>query len=333
MQIRKGPRAMYIVLVLLLALTTLGMFGCRRKDNTPVQDPKTNSDKDTETDDGPIDGGVTDRSDYSAPKEIKSKDITEYYFNFCIEGKWAPGYENGYYTFEIKSDAAGKLIASEKLTGVSAEADKELIAAIQDIIDSYKVAAMNGEYRLTAGLDPAYFGPSTLRVSYASGEKLTFTRDNEPDAEWVIRTYLAFAKWFAGKGEKALLPKDYEGRVTGVRLYFDDTRAGKKYCYEVGEERDKYGRLTASGTVDGKTESAAIFSNEIFFGSISRTVGDYDLQAFSDTPSEGENALLQIYIAFEDGHEFKLNTSDESVIDEAIMLVSDLIGEFDTLFR
>ncbi|MBR5967315.1 MAG: hypothetical protein IK001_01840 [Lachnospiraceae bacterium] len=329
---------MYIFIVMLLSLTTLGMFGCHKKDNKPGQDPKANTDKDTyisptPAEDEPIDGGVTDRTDYSASKEIKSKDITEYYFNFCIEGKWAPGYENDYYAFEIKPDADGKMIASEETTGVAAEADKELLDAIQAVIDEYNIVSMNGEYRLTAGLDPAFFGPSTLRVNYASGEKLTFTHDNEPDAEWVIKTYLVFAKWFAGKGERKLLPEDYESRVTGVKLYFDDTRAGKKYCYEIGEERDKYGRLTASRTVDGKTESAAIFSNEIVFGSISRTVANYDLQEFEGTSYEGENALLQIEIKFEDGHEFKLSTSDESVIDEAIMLISDLIGEFDPLFR
>ena len=169
-------------------------------------------------------------------------------------------------------------------------------------------------------------------MNYASGEKLTFTHDNEPDSEWVIKTYLVFAKWFAGKGEKKLLPEDYESRVTVVRLFFDDTRAGKKHYYSVGEERDKYGRLVAVRTVGEKTEQAPIFSNEIVLGSISRTVADYDLKAFDGTPSE-ENALLQLYIAFEDGHEFKLNTSDETVIDEAIMLISDLIREFDPLFR
>ncbi len=340
MLIKKGTRTMYIVLILILSLTTLGFWGCRRKDKDPGEDPKVNEGKDKDTDivtgtdggDGPIDGGVTNKTDYFAPKEIVSKDITEYRVNFCLEGEWAPGHSNVFYTFEIKPDAAGKLTATESETGVAAAADKELLDALQKVIDDHKLVSMNGEYRLTAGIDPSLYGPRKLDVKYASGEVLSFTNDNDPYDEWAIKTYLAFAKWFADKGEAALLPEGYEGMVSDISILFNDTRAGRSYYYGIEAERDKYGRLVATRTVDGETGQAVIFSPLIFFDSISRVVSDFDLSKYAGAQADNADALMQIRIKFEDGHEININTSDESEIDELIMLPGDLFNEFDTLF-
>lgn len=337
---KKGMRIMYISLILLLSLTSLGFWGCRRKDKTPEDDPKVNEGKDkdsgtvtgTDGNDGPIDGGTTDKTDYSAPKEIASKEIAEYSVNFCLEGEWAPGHENVFYKFEVKPDAAGKLTATESETGVSSAADKELCDALQKVIDDYKLVSMNGEYRITAGIDPSLYGPRKLSVIYASGEKLTFTNDNDPYDEWAIKTYLVFAKWFAGKGENALLPEGYEGMVADISILFNDTRAGRSYYYGIEPERDKYGRLVATRTVDGETGQAAIFSPLIFFDSISRVVGDFELSKYEGAQADDEDALLQIRIKFEDGHEINIITSDESEIDELIMLPGDLFNEFDSLF-
>ena len=326
---KKGKCIRNILLILLLSLACLGIAGCREEE--PKTDPEKESKEDPEKE--PIDGGVTDKSDPNAPKNIVSGDISDYYARFCLEGEWAPGYKNTFYTFEIRPDAAGILTASESATGVSAAADQSLLDSLQEIIDKYGLVAENGKYTLTAGIDPSMYGPCTLKVDYASGEKLTFTCDNDPDAEWAAGTYLTFAKWFADKGISSLLPADYEKMVSDISIVFNDIQAGHSYSYSIEEERDRYGRLVLTRTVDGKTEQAVIFSSRIFFDSISRSVSDFDLQEYGALADGKEDADLRISISFEDGHRAEVATSDTDTADELVVLLDELFDLFDSYFK
>ena len=151
-------------------------------------------------------GGVTDKTDPRAPKTIKSKDIVSFRVNLVFTGDRLDTEEYlGEFIFDVSKDGDGVLTASEKNAGISRPADKELLDKVQEVIDSAKLAEMNGIYRVTAGLPPI-FKEQTLTAKYASGEKLTFTRNNDPDDEWAEDLYGVFAGWFASKGEKALKP-------------------------------------------------------------------------------------------------------------------------------
>ena len=155
-------------------------------------------------------GGVTDKTDKRAPKVIASKEITEFHAHFLLKEEWSRGHVSEFYTFDVKKDAAGVLTASEGLTGISAPADAGLLSALQGVIDKCGVAQKNGVYYVTAGLPPEFW-PCELSVKYASGEKLAFTHDNDPSAEWAKNVYLAFSKWFEARGIDALVPPKYEG--------------------------------------------------------------------------------------------------------------------------
>lgn len=315
--------------ILLLSLSCLALFGCHDKEI------RTEPDKETDIEPEPIDGGEIDHSDYSAPKEIVSKDIISYYATFCLEGEWAPGHKNEFLIFEVKRDDQGVLTASEAVTGVSAPADRELLSSLQDIIDKYKLVSKNGEYRITAGIDPYLFGPCALKAEYASGEYLSFTHDNEPSDEWAIKTYLAFAKWFADRGDSSLLPEGYGDMVSDIRFSFNDKVNDHSYDYSIEEERDEYGRLIVKRTVNGKTEKAVVFSTDIFFGSISSIVSDYDPEIFNTSLSEDEagSGDLKLFIAFEDGHEISVDAGDEDLTENLVLLISDLMDEIDPLFK
>ncbi|MBR4750007.1 MAG: hypothetical protein IK083_10620 [Abditibacteriota bacterium] len=156
--------------------------------------------------DPPVCGGVTDKTDPKAPKTIKSKDIASLKVNIIFTGERVQ--KDGYmeeFSFAVAKDKDGALTASEKTTGVSLPADKALLDKLQEVIDSAKLAERNGVYRVTAGLPPI-FSPQSFTAVYASGEKLTFTENNDPDAEWCEQLYGVFADWFASKGENGLKP-------------------------------------------------------------------------------------------------------------------------------
>lgn len=314
-----------------ITLACFGMCGCQRNELPKETEPDPDIEIERDTEIEVIDGGEVDHTDYTAPKEIESKDITDYYATFNIEGKWAPGQRDVFYTFEVKPDEEGVLMATESVTGVKAVADQALLTSLQEIIDEFELAEHNGEYRITAGIDPSLYGPSTLTVNYASGEELNFTQDNDPSEEWAKKTYLAFAKWFAGQGDQSLLPEEYENMVSKLSITFNDIYAGGSYEYSVGEERDEYGRLVLTRTVDGETDRASVYSSNIFFDDISGILSDHDLQAYASSSGD-EEADLRIDIVYEDGHELSIHTSDEAAIDELVVMTSDLFDRFNEYF-
>ena len=327
---RKGKTIMRIIAILLSALTLFGLGGCKTPEPAPVPEPE------------PIDGGVTNNTDYSAPKTIQSKDISDYRVNFMLGGEWAPGHENVFYTFEVKPDGSGTLTAAESVTGVSAPADKALLDALQTVIDEYALAGQNGVYRLTAGIDPSEFGPSTLTVHYASGETLTFTVDNNPDEPWVRATYLAFAKWFASQGIDTLLPSGLEKMVTDIRLQVRDGDKSWSYGFET-EPNDK-GERVFTRVLDGKKESVPVRDTQRFFDNLSTAIEDFDLSKYdpasplygyertAEDEREPSGAAVQLTIRYEDGHEVSVRSSAESVLDDLGFLIDVLFDCFDGQF-
>jgi len=313
---------MRIISMLLSALAFFGLSGCRQEK-----------------------GGVTDHTNPLAPKTIVSKDISEFYATFCLAGEWSPGRDTIFYTFEVKPDAAGVLTASESAAGVSAPADDALLTAVQQVIDAHGLAALNGEYRTTAGLPPEYW-PCTLTARYASGEKLTFTHDNDPRAEWAKELYLAFADWFAAQGIDALQPPEtVVGTVTNVQLWFKDAASGRSYDYGIWSNVEDEGRRVFFRYVDGEKQEVAIADEEAFFAGVGEILKRHDLRSYDVhsalygyevTEEDRKNPFsgaLQLVFWFEDENQFGIHTSAESTIDDLRPLLSELIDYFDAFFE
>jgi len=262
--------------------------------------------------------------------------------NFMLGGEWAPGHENVFYTFEVKPDGSGTLTVAESVTGVSAPADKALLDALQAVVDEYALAGQNGVYRLTAGIDPSEFGPSTLTVHYASGETLTFTVDNNPDEPWARATYLAFAKWFASRGIDTLLPSGLEKMVTFVSLKLKDGDNSYSYGFEA-EPNDK-GQVVFTRVRNGEKESVPMWDTRDFYDNLSTAIEDFDLSKYDpasplygyEQTEQDKNdpsaAAVQLTIRYEDGHEVSVSSSAESVLDDLGFLIDMLFDYFDEQF-
>ena len=129
----------------------------------------------------PLCGGVTDRTDHSAPKVIESKEITALGASFWVQDEEGRGAR---WNLSAKKDSSGGVSVSVR-GGVQgqAQADASFLAALQEVVDRSGLAKSNGIDRVPAGLPPAY-SPTRLSVDYASGERLYFQMNGDPKAEW-----------------------------------------------------------------------------------------------------------------------------------------------------
>ncbi len=155
----------------------------------------------------PVSGGTVDKTDYDAPKIIESKEITDFSASFFLRNEKQGGWDGRKYSFKVYKNESGVLTAEEEKLKISAPADDKLLKALQGVIDEQKLVQKNGICKYTSGLAPA-FQPCNCTVNYASGEKLTFTENNNPEAEWAQKIYSVFAEWFAENGDDTLLPED-----------------------------------------------------------------------------------------------------------------------------
>ncbi|MBE7003537.1 MAG: hypothetical protein E7425_04515 [Ruminococcaceae bacterium] len=255
---RKGRR---IMAALLCLLSLLGLGGCKKPAAAPPEEP--------------ISGGVTNRTDYNAPKTITSKDIAELDASFLLETRWKSEQRDNSFHFTVKPDAQGVLTASEEVLGISCPADGALLTALQEIVDRYKLASWNGVYRVTAGLAPEY-RPGGLNVRYASGETLAFTTDNDPFAEWAEAFYDAFALWFAEKGDDSLYPKE-DSQVVDFRVeYTEDERYFRYLGVDVSAELAVSGEAHLLCRDDGESKAYVPFPAD-YYEQITAILAKYDL--------------------------------------------------------
>ncbi len=296
-------------------------------------------------------GGTTDKTDRSAPKTIASKEIVSFSAEFVLTGEWVLGERFLKCYFDIKPDENGDLTATYYEPSISFKADNELLTELQSIIDEQGLASKNGVYKVTAGLPPEY-QPCYLNIVYASGERLSFTENNDPDAEWAKRIYLAFAYWFEKKGDSSLLPPDEKEPVTRISVRVVDNGIYTQYGRivvlaenAINGERNLFGKNIWDSSVQKEVCDKYALFPEDYFDKVTAIINSYDLRAFDKcsvlygigrTPCDDDDdqtADVQIHITFASGHRLNINTSDHN--DKTILkpLIDELFGYFDSLFE
>ncbi len=335
---RKGIKLMNL---LLCAAMLTGLFGCV-KDTTPED----------------IDGGTTTRIDSNAPKVIASKEITELDTTFYLWNRWS-GEDDHLFHFVIEANGAGVLTVYEKERGISDPADDALLSAIQAIIDGHALVKENGIYDVTAGLPPEFFEYTTT-VLYASGEKLTFTKNNDPEARWAVALYDLFADWFAAQGEYALEPEQerseldqmrFEFSENGIRIEISGVNVGEDRAIDgqtyllhksvrsletgvtVLEDRyvvfpaDYYAQLTA---IIGGTN----LLRQYRFSYYEHSDGYYGLggKTAEDGEADSDSLMLELHLSYASGSRYNIDTKKASEIEAARSLINKLLAYFDSVF-
>ena len=325
----------------LSALTFFGLGGCA---GASLVDP-------------PVCGGVTDKTDHNAPKKIVSRELTDYYAHFYLSGEWSPGNKDCFYTCEVRKDEQGVLTASvqtdsAKGVRVSLPADDALLATLQAIIEKENLAAKNGTYRVTAGLPPE-FQKCHFNANYASGEKLTFTVNNNPDAEWTRATYLSFANWFAAKSNDALLPpKLTYGPIKDCAFTLTDINGQKVHISPIhvlekdaiDGERLLLGKTTFNAEAKIWERDEYILFPEDYTEQILSILSAHDLRTFdwhsvlyrknklTDEEKDFFRPALQIHVNFADKKRLYIDTNDAGDIETLRPLVTELLAYHDSLF-
>ena len=320
--------------------------------------------QDTEPEPEPIDGGTTVHTDANAPKVIESKDITGFDVDLFLSNRWR-GDEEHFFSFRIQ-DVGGVLTASEEESGASFPADKALLTALQEIIDEYDLAQFNGIYEVTAGLPPEC-QPRTLRVEYASGEILTFTENNEPEAAWAERVYEVFADWFTANGNDALRPARETSLVTrldlrmregsiwteygGINVQAEDAIDGQTYLlfHEIYDEQAQETlawdfRLFPEGYYEALTPIFAdhdvIRTYEFsYYDRESGNYGNHDegyygfgSKTTADGEEDSEDLYVDLYVEYESGRRMTIETRKASEIEGLQPLLEDLQAYLEPLF-
>ena len=298
----------------------------------------------------PISGGVTDKTDPKASKEIDSEEITEFYADICLLGEWTPGRENQKYVFEIKKDEAGVLTASEQVTGLSRPADEALLTGLQEIIEEQELAKKNGVYRVTAGLPPEY-QKVYFKTVYASGETIEFTVNNEPEKAWRKQIYLLFADWFQKQGDDALVPPKTTGTIDYLEVCFKENDVETRYMgihVQEGKAIDGETYLFNKsvynyGTEEEELDEYTVFPDD-FYDRVSEILAKYDLRTFDiysamygfgreeAAEDEPDYADLQIHVRYDDDRRLNIDTNDDK--DKAYLkpLLDEWFAYFDSLF-
>ncbi len=320
--------------------------------------------QETEPEPEPIDGGTTTHIDANAPKAIESKDITAFSLNCYLWNRWR-GDEEHFFRFKV-AEENGVLTASEELSGISHPADAALLTALQEIIDEYDLVKDNGIYSVTAGLPPE-FQESTLSVAYASGETLTFTTNNEPEAAWAESIYDLFADWFAANGDETLRPAKEESLLTrldlriregavwtefgGINVQPEDAIEGQTYLlfHEIYDEAaqamlERQFRLFPEGYYEGLT--AILADHDVvrtyefsYYDRESGNYGNHDegyygfgTKTTADGEEDSEDLYVDLYVEYESGKRMTIETKKASEIEGLQPLLQDLQAYLEPLF-
>ena len=130
-----------------------------------------------------MDGGVTRKHSYDAPKVIHSTEIVALDTNFFLyddDGSGGTGW-----SFSVRRDGGSFLLSVRKRgrDAVEKAVSKDFLKEVHAVILKHDLPRRNGFDEVTSGL-PFEYAPCSLSVDYASGERLYFHKDGDPRSAW-----------------------------------------------------------------------------------------------------------------------------------------------------
>ena len=308
-------------------------------------------------------GGVTDRTDKNAPDKILSKDLTGFYASFFLSTRCTRDQRHNF-CFSIKQ-TDGALTVCDEISGCRSEADDKLLSELQKIIELNELAKRNGVYKVTAGLPPEY-QPCTFSAEYASGEKLSFTTNNDPFAKWAEDLYTLFCGWFNDRGIDSLMPPRETSQVKRLRLKYvdhgifteyggvnvDNSCAvnGQTYLLEKNIYDDNARKILLEKLVPfpgdyfpGVTKILFSHSTDVKYDQsiYDRHAGNYGNHdrgyfGFGSAPldeEDSEDLIVSLHAEYESGKRLNIDTAKESEISAMKPLLNDLLAFYDTIFN
>jgi len=146
-----------------------------------------------------MDGGVTRRHSYDAPKVILSTEIVALDTNFFLYDEDGSGGTSWF--FSVRSDGGDFLLSVRKRgrDAVETVVSKDFLKEVHAIILKYDLPRRNGFDEVTSGL-PVQYSSCSLSVDYSNGERLYFRMDGNPEAEWARQLKTLFLREISANG-------------------------------------------------------------------------------------------------------------------------------------
>lgn len=124
---------------------------------------------------------------------------TEFFYT-----KESENYDYGCLRIKIERNEKNELILSEEYSNnVSINVGEEVLSGAQELIDKFKLSALNGTDKYTSALPPPY-SPMFFKAEYASGEKIYFYVDGNPEELWCNGLAEYFLNVFEEYGETSV---------------------------------------------------------------------------------------------------------------------------------
>ena len=146
-----------------------------------------------------MDGGVTRRHSYDAPKVILSTEIVALDTNFFLYEEDGSGGTR--WSFSVRRKEGGFLLSVRKRScdAVEKAVSKAFLKEVHDVIVKNDLPRWNGFDEVTSGL-PVQYSSCSLSVDYVSGERLYFRMDGDPEAEWARQLKTLFLREISANG-------------------------------------------------------------------------------------------------------------------------------------
>lgn len=284
-----------------------------------------------ETVEEPICGGVTDNTDYDAPKTISSDKLVKLSMGFYQEDRYDSS--NGrYYTFVLESDTSGKVILKDSYGAKGFEVDKSVLDGAQAIIKKHDLAKENGVSKVTAGLPPEY-AECDFWAEYDGGESISFAENSDPSSAWGREFIDYFADIFAQHGDDQYLEPKISGTIECFNLEIQKDNI--LYQYNTEGENQIYRSIYDCDKEEMLDEISADADPEYYDG-ILKIVSDMEIRDFenyesaSDFFSDGKApSYYDFYIKYADGSSMAGASCDPEMLDNFMPMGTELMSYID----
>lgn len=309
-------------IVLSLIIAVIFLIGCNNKDN----------DVNTNINEEPVCGGVTNNTNYDAPKVINSDNLVRFSAGFYHEDKFDSS-KGRYYIFVLEPAADEKIILKDSYNGEGFEVPASVFDGVQNIIKKYDLAKANGVNKITAGLPPE-FEECDFCAEYDNGESIRFSENSDPSSEWGREFIDYFADIFAEHGDdKYLTPKisgviecfDFEIQKNNIQYQYRTCSDNKisRDIYDINDERS--------------LDETLVESSPEYFDGILQIVSDMEIRDFENYDSSSDFINDEItpqyydfYIKFEDGNILSGASCDPEVLDKFMPIGDELMAYIDS---
>ena len=310
------------IIVLVMCFMMIGLFGCGKKDTDVLNQKNTEE---------PVCGGVTNNTDYDAPKVITSDNLVKLSMGFYHEDRFDSS--NGrYYTFILESDSDGKILLKDSRAGEGFEVEKSVLVGAQAIIKKYDLAKANGVNKITAGLPPEY-EECDFSAEYDSGERISFAENSDPSSEWGREFIDYFAQIYAENGDDKYLPPKITGTITCFNLEIQTDN--KIYQYGTAAENQIY-RCIFDNDTEKMLDETYVKSAPEYFEGIFEIVSEMEIRDFenydtaSDFVSDGKTpAYYDFYIEFDDGNKMSGASCEPEILEKFMPMGTELMNYMD----